>query len=138
MFGEQLGPGRASRAVAIVHIAIADAVNAIHGQWRSYTNPPPVGASVDAAIAQAAHDSLAAMFPSQAASFRNALKEDLARIADRGKDAGRLVGRRAAAGILAARRNDGSAKAEPRMGIEYVPRDEPAERVRAALNSLDF
>src|SRR5688572_24300257 len=27
-FGEQLGPGRASRAMAIVHIAIADAVNA--------------------------------------------------------------------------------------------------------------
>lgn len=129
VFGEQLGPGRASRAVAIVHIAIADAVNAIHGQWRSYTRqlPAPVGASVDAAIAQAAHDSLAAMFPSQAASFRNALQEDLARIPDRGKDAGRLVGRRAAAAILAARRNDGSAKTEPRMGIEYIPDDAPGE-----------
>jgi hypothetical protein len=28
VFGEQLGPGRASRAMAIVHIAIFDAVNA--------------------------------------------------------------------------------------------------------------
>jgi hypothetical protein len=27
IFGEQLGPGRASRAMAIVHVAIADAVN---------------------------------------------------------------------------------------------------------------
>ena len=30
-FGEQLGPGRASRAMAIVHIAIFDSVNAIFG-----------------------------------------------------------------------------------------------------------
>jgi hypothetical protein len=129
VFGEQLGPGRASRAVAIVQIAVADAVNTIHGQWRGYIPqaPAPIGASVDAAIAQAAHDSLAAMFPSQAASFRNALNEDLARIADRGKDAGRLVGRRAAAAILRARRSDGSAKAEPRVGAEYVPGDGPGE-----------
>src|SRR6266404_2025206 len=27
-FGEQLGPGRASRAMAIVHVAIFDAINA--------------------------------------------------------------------------------------------------------------
>ena len=31
VFGEQLGPGRASRAMAIVHIAIFEAVNAIAG-----------------------------------------------------------------------------------------------------------
>jgi hypothetical protein len=75
VFGEQLGPGRASRAIAIVHIAIFDAVNAISGRWHSYTTPQqpaPIGASVDAAIAQA-HDTLAAMFPSQAASFKDAL-----------------------------------------------------------------
>ena len=28
VFGEQLGPGRASRAMAVVHIAVFDAVNA--------------------------------------------------------------------------------------------------------------
>src|SRR5262245_51529741 len=32
-FGEHLGPGRASRAMAIVHIAIFDAVNAIIGGY---------------------------------------------------------------------------------------------------------
>ncbi len=31
VFGEQLGPARASRAMAIMHIAIFDAVNAISG-----------------------------------------------------------------------------------------------------------
>src|SRR5215475_4170570 len=32
-FGEQLGPGRASRAMAIVHIAIFDSVNAVLGGY---------------------------------------------------------------------------------------------------------
>ena len=37
VFGEQLGPGRSARAMAIVHIAIFDAVNAIAKRYRSYT-----------------------------------------------------------------------------------------------------
>ena len=37
VFGEQLGPGRSSRAIAIVHIAIFDAVNAIAGGYRSFS-----------------------------------------------------------------------------------------------------
>jgi len=36
-FGEQLGPGRASRAMAIVHIAIFDAINAAQGKYQSFT-----------------------------------------------------------------------------------------------------
>ena len=36
-FGEQLGPGRASRAMAIVHIAIFDSVNAVLGGWELTT-----------------------------------------------------------------------------------------------------
>ena len=73
MFGEQLGPGRSSRAMAIVHIAIFDAVNAIAGGYRSYTGicrRAPSDASMEAAIAQAAHDTLVALFPSQAATLR--------------------------------------------------------------------
>ena len=129
VFGEQLGPGRASRAMAIVHIAIFDAVNAIFAQWNSYTGfeAAPPGASVDAAIAQAANDTLASLFPSQARSFQTALKEELDRIPDRGEEAGRRVGRRAAAAILAARRNDGSQKAEPRLGIGFIPSNAPGK-----------
>jgi hypothetical protein len=61
VFGEQLGPGRSSRAMAIVHIAIFDAVNAVAGGHRSYTGLPaaPEGVSMDAAIARAAHDTSA-------------------------------------------------------------------------------
>ena len=71
VFGEQLGPGRASRAMAIIHIAMFDAVNAIEGEYKSYTGvgPVPFGTSMKAAIAQAAHDTLVALFPSQATSF---------------------------------------------------------------------
>jgi PAP2 superfamily len=129
VFGEQLGPGRASLAMAIVHIAIFDAVNAIHGRWQSYTGlgPAPEGASVDAAIAQAAHDTLVAMFPSQAPTFDSALREDLQEIAARGKEDGRRVGRRAAAAILARRANDGSDEINPRMGVEFHPSDDPGK-----------
>jgi hypothetical protein len=129
IFGEQLGPGRAARALAIVHIAIFDAVNAIADRWESYTavKPADPGASIDAAIAQAAHDTLTSLFPSQAASFASALQEELARIPQFGKDAGRHVGSAAAAAILADRQDDGSATPEPRVGIEFIPSTEPGK-----------
>src|SRR5262249_17824683 len=69
VFGEQLGPGRASRAMAIVHIAIFDAVNAIDPRCESYPGlkKAPAKTSVAAAVGRAAHDTLVALFPSQAA-----------------------------------------------------------------------
>ena len=36
VFGEQLGPCRAARAEAIVHIAMFEALNAIDGKYQSY------------------------------------------------------------------------------------------------------
>src|SRR5215469_11029582 len=36
VYGEQFGPTRASRAMAIVHIAMFEAVNAIEGRYTSY------------------------------------------------------------------------------------------------------
>src|SRR5207245_2842056 len=56
VFGENLGPGRSSRAMAITHIAIFDAVNAIVGGYRSYAGlaPAPDGTSLKPAIADAA------------------------------------------------------------------------------------
>src|SRR5467141_3940390 len=65
VFGEQFGPGRSSRAMAIVHIAIFDAVNAIVGGYNSYTGVPPAprDTSRQAAIAQAAHDTLVTLYP---------------------------------------------------------------------------
>src|SRR3954470_14417436 len=54
VFAEQLGPGRASRAMAIVHIAMFDAINAMAGQYHSFTgidSSPHVFSSA-AAVAQ--------------------------------------------------------------------------------------
>jgi hypothetical protein len=129
VFGEQLGPGRAGRAMAIVHIAIFDAVNAIYRRWQSYTrlDDAPRGASVDAAIAQAAHDTLVEMYPSQTPTFDTALVEDLEQIDARGKDEGRRLGRRAAALILNKKQSDGSDAIDPRMGVEFEPSDEPGK-----------
>src|SRR5687768_6833807 len=82
VFGEQLGPGRASRAMAIVHIAMFEALNAINGEYESYTGlfRASKKTSGKAAIAQAAHDTLVAMFPSQKASFDALLAEDLSEL----------------------------------------------------------
>ena len=121
VFGEQVGPGRSSRAMAIVHIAIFDAMNAISGGYRGYTGVTARGAvSMDAAIAQAAHDTLVALFPSQRASFDALLAADLARIKNPAQKSGGIVlGQSAAAAILRMRVGDGSEVAEPRLGLEH-------------------
>src|SRR5467141_50789 len=127
-FGEQLGPGRSSRAMAIVHIAIFDSVNAVLGGYQSYTGiqsvKPPV--SLDAAVAQAARDTLVALYPSQASAFDSLLADDLAKVSNKNERAnGISLGQRAAAAILALRTNDGSQLAEPRVGVNYLTSDQP-------------
>jgi len=126
VFGEQLGPGRASRAMAIVHIAIFDAVNAIVGGYESYAGiaRAPRSASVDAAIAQAAHDTLVAMYPSQRETFDALLADDVGRIrSDRRILQGIRTGRRAAQAILELRRHDHSGAGDPVMGTEWITSD---------------
>ncbi len=123
VFGEQLGPGRSSRAMAIVHIAIFDAMNAIVGGYQSYTgiHSASPGTSKDAAIAQAAHDTLIVLFPSQKQSFDRMLKEDLRKVPEGvSRSLGVAVGHQAAAAILARRTADGSQHSEPRVGIEFI------------------
>jgi hypothetical protein len=128
VFGEQLGPGRSSRAMAIVHIAIFDAVNAIDTDYKSYTGVQAMHGpiSMDAAIAQAAHDTLVALYPSQAPAFDSSLSDDLARIHNKNEKAtGVLLGQRAAAAILAMRANDGSQVPEPHVGVDYFTSNLP-------------
>jgi PAP2 superfamily len=129
-FGHQLGPGRASRAIAIAHIAIFDAVNAIADDYESFTGlrDAPPGTSMDAAIAQAAHDTLVALFPSQKPQCDEKLSADLARIRDGdGKEEGIRLGRRAAREILERVEDDGSSHPEPLMGIDFHPSDRPGK-----------
>jgi len=123
VFGHQLGPGRSSRAMAIVHIAIFEALNAIERKYESYLGLPSVNkyASMECAIAQAAHDTLCQMFPSQSPSFDQSLTEDLNDIAEgAAKTKGIEIGQAAAAAILNARSNDGSQIPEPLIGFGWI------------------
>ena len=134
-FGQQAGPTRTARAFAIVHIAISDAVNAIHRRYRTYTDLPqvPASTSLDAAIALAAHDTLIALYSLQKPKFDQLLANDLAQIPNgNDKDRGITLGRDAAARILTLRANDGSQHAEPCVvlpcptgGLLYVTSNEP-------------
>ena len=128
VFGEQLGPGRASRAMAIVSIAVFDAVNAIVGGYEGYTSMGAIRAntSIDAAVAQATHDTLVALFPSQKPELDQLLAESLAPIrSPMATIRGVEVGSQAAAKILALKLTDGSHHTEPRVGIEFLTSDLP-------------
>jgi membrane-associated phospholipid phosphatase len=121
---DEIGPARTGRAFAIVHIAMYDAVVAINGGFASYTGQVPSNptASTDAAIAQAAHDALVAVYPFQAAQIDGLLQADLVTIADgSAKTAGIAVGQQAAAAILALRANDGSQVADPCIVLPLPP-----------------
>jgi hypothetical protein len=130
VFGEQLGPGRSSRAMAIVHIAIFEVMNAVRGGFRSYAGLGRVNGrvSLEAAIAEAAHDTLIAVFPSQTPTFDTFLADDLGNIAaGRAKESGIALGQQAAAAVLAQRANDGSQQTEPRVGIEFITSNDVGE-----------
>jgi len=130
VFGEQLGPARASRAMAIVHIAVFDAMNAIAGGYHGYLGlrPAPGGTSMQAAIAVAAHDTLVALFPAQQDDLDELLVDDLGAIPEgRGKTNGVRLGRAAAAAILERRAHDGAQHPEPRLGVDYIPGNRPGE-----------
>jgi hypothetical protein len=143
---EQLGPTRTSRVLAIVHIAIYDALNAIVKRYPGYSGPLPAFAdsSPDAAIAQAAHDTLVALYPRQADRIDAWLKADLARLpAGRAKLNGIDIGRRSAAAILALRENDGAHYDEPVVGVDYevgnepgVWRPDPVSRIQIAFGAF--
>jgi hypothetical protein len=86
---EQLGPCRAARAMAIVHIAMFEVYIAIKGGYDSYltfgNNPqkPPEfspNANIQVAMAQAMHDTLISLFPAQKSRIDDRLKVDLSYI----------------------------------------------------------
>ena len=107
-----------TRPYAIMNVAIFDALNSIETRYQPYyvrVHAEP-GASPEAAIAQAAHDTLAAMMPSQRARFHMALMASLAPIAAKAAADGAAVGAAVAREILELRRHDGWSRTPP----EYV------------------
>ena len=108
--GYQIGPTRLGRAMAIVQVAVYDSVNSINPLYAPYLVQiaAPADASIDAAVAQSAHDTLVAMFPNQQPFFDSELTASLAGIATTPAMEGVAVGSAVASYILAARANDGS------------------------------
>jgi hypothetical protein len=120
---EQKGPILCGRAFAIASAAMYDALNSIEKIGSPYlmVAPNADGASVDAAVAQAAHDTLVALYSAQSVAFDAALVEALARTPDGpSKDQGVAVGKFVATSILQARANDGAASIDD---PPYVPTD---------------
>jgi hypothetical protein len=103
-------PGEAAVYMGIVHATIYDVVVAIEGGYRPYAITPtvPPNASVEAAVAAAAHFVLVARFPGQQAALENLYIEYLKGIPDgEAKANGILVGEEVGAGMVALRTNDG-------------------------------
>jgi hypothetical protein len=104
------GPTGSARALAITQAAVYDAVNAIDGTYSSYLTDvqAKAGTSMDAAVAQAAHDTLSSLFSDQKATFDQALASDLAAIPDGpAQQDGINLGAFTAGRMLADRKNDG-------------------------------
>jgi hypothetical protein len=112
-------PPPASRALAIVHVSMHDAVNGIDPKYEHYLVPAtaPRDASEEAAAIAAAHDALVALFPTQAGSFDGLQRVMLDRVRNgNAKTQGMAWGQQVAAKILAARANDGAANTAPYPG----------------------
>jgi hypothetical protein len=154
---DQGGPLRTARAFAIVHIAMFDVFNAIVGGYESYTGLDPASfdvdldcdrgrASVDAAIAQAAGDTLIALYPSQAEDIEAVQRADLKTLPNGpAKNAGKRIGRRVADEILRIRSNDGSQQSDLLYNVPdaYIPnpalgkwRQDPISLTPIALGAL--
>src|SRR5262245_20841497 len=117
-------PMVASRALAITQAAVYDAVNAIDRSFEPYHAHVHAsrGASLGAAAAQAAHDTLTALFPSQAGTFDSALAADLVGIPPGLAMQGVAVGHEVARQILDWRSTDGSGATVP-----YTPGTNPGD-----------
>jgi hypothetical protein len=113
----------ATRAFAMLHLGIYDAVVAVDGgkpylPEHIYKAP----ASSPAAADQAAHDVLVALYPSQQASLDSQLNNDLAGIAAGApRSRGLKAGRAAARAILGNRAQDGSAATPPAYDVAAGP-----------------
>jgi membrane-associated phospholipid phosphatase len=122
---EPMGPTLATRAMAMAHVAMYDAVNSIdrtHEAYQPIINAPP-NTSKEAAAATAAHDVLAHLFPSQQPSLDMALRGSLNKVAEGfNKSAGIALGQQSAAQIVSLRSHDNAD-----LVVSYVPGSNPGD-----------
>ncbi|BCB76691.1 haloperoxidase [Phytohabitans flavus] len=122
--GLQPATVHATRSFALLHTAVYNAVVAAHGVGRPYLFAVngARGAAPQAAAAQAAHDVLAALYPSVAADLDQQLAADLAAIPDRqAREAGTRIGAWTARLLIGLRAGDGSAATPPALSPGTEP-----------------
>lgn len=112
-------PPPASRNLAILHVAVHDAVSGLQGRyatWMPHANAPR-NASAEAAASTAARDVLVALWASQSATFDALHARILAGIPDGPrKTRGIAFGQQVAREVLAERADDGSGNTAPYLG----------------------
>ncbi len=125
VFGEQFGPARASRAMAIANIAMFEAENAVTQRYESLAGVSPVtgDVSIDYAMAQAMHDALVYLYPSQSERLDAILAVDVSRIPGdpAALQAGQALGKAAAQAVIALRNKDGAQVPDPVVGGPFTP-----------------
>lgn len=124
-------PPDGARTMAMVHVAMFDAVDAIDRRYRPYAfDERATGdVSAEAAAAAAAHAVLAGLFPDRRAELDAALARSLAALPDdEHRRAGAALGAAAAARCVELRAGDGSAAPE-----RYRPRATPGDYVPTAI-----
>jgi PAP2 superfamily len=128
-------PGAAGeREMAIMHLAVFDAVNSIERRYHPYLTQAvaPMTASEEAAAAGAAAAVLTTLHPQAAADVKEALRSNVAAIADEdAKSEGIKLGEAIATEVLKARENDGSNAPD-----DYRPKTSPGVYVPTAAVML--
>jgi membrane-associated phospholipid phosphatase len=115
-------PPRATRALAMVHVAIHDALNGIDRRFEAYhvEQPGNPAAAPEVAVAVAAHTVLSGLYPQLATTLDEALATSLIAFDDgAAAGAGRAWGRHVGRRILRLRRDDNSD-----MIVAYEPSGE--------------
>jgi hypothetical protein len=120
-----------SRALAMMHVAMSDAINSVQGRYERYVtsvaNRP--GASAEAAAAAAARQILMGLFPNQKSIIETAYSTSIGAIVDAtSKSKGITLGEQVAAAVLADRAADGT-----NLPDTYRPVTSPGVWVPTAL-----
>ena len=126
---DQPGAGRVSRALAIIHAAMYEAMRVFNRQYKSIftannlpsTNGLPKQATMNVAIMQAAYEALYSLYPKQRAMFDAIRTFNLQKIqqnnpSNQAINTGVEIGQKIASTILLIRENDGS-----RNNVAYTP-----------------
>ena len=111
MKAANVGGNPASRTLAMVHVAMSDAVNSVQGRYTAYLAPRPsvAGGSAEAAASAAARQILTQLYPNQKTIIDEAYAASTKAIADAGGKSDEVaLGEQIAAAVHADRASDGT------------------------------